>query len=255
MKMLKYNLAYLTVMEDEAVLENVGLSKTEARVYLALNGLGEATVHAISKRSKTFRANVYDALDRLVDKGLVSYITKDNAKHYTTTDPVHLATIVKDKEMQLMEIIPKLKVMKLSSDDESVAITRGIIAIGNSLHEILEFREPIYAYGIPREASEVLMTKLPNFHRERLKRKIVMKHIYNFDAKERIRYLNKLPLTEARYIDNKLQSRVVTIVCGNRVLLIHHIKNAIVITIDNRDLADTYRGYFKVLYAHAKTYR
>ena len=55
--MFKYLTEYNIIME-EGILESIGLSKTEAKVYLALNELGTSTVNIISKKSKFGRKKI-----------------------------------------------------------------------------------------------------------------------------------------------------------------------------------------------------
>ena len=86
---------------DEKVLEEIGLSKNEAKVYLSLVYLGCTTAGKIAKHSKVPRPNVYDALERLQEKGLVSYVMKDDKKHFEASDPNALMNILKEKESKL----------------------------------------------------------------------------------------------------------------------------------------------------------
>ena len=58
------------------VLEEIGLSKNEAKIYLTLLRLGNVTATDIIKESGVHRSNVYDVLDSLVKKGCVAYIQK-----------------------------------------------------------------------------------------------------------------------------------------------------------------------------------
>jgi len=252
--MFKYPDEYNGFME-EGILEGIGMSKTEAKVYLTLNEIGSSTVNSISKKSKIFRSNIYDALERLMGRGLVSFTIKDNVKYYDASEPIHLINLIRDKEKQIIDLIPTLKLRKkFVAHEGSASITKGIPAVMNALYSLLEFREPIYVYGVPKEAPEMLRTKLPHFHKERIKRKIFMKHIYNWDAKERILFLNKLPYTEARYLDDKIKVLVATNICGDRVVLIHYTNPPLVITMDNKDIAAAYKEYFNVLYARSRTY-
>jgi sugar-specific transcriptional regulator TrmB len=68
--------------EKEKILEELGLSKNETKVYLALLELGLSSLKDITSKSGVHRTNVYDSLKRLVKKGLVSHVTKDNKTAY-----------------------------------------------------------------------------------------------------------------------------------------------------------------------------
>lgn len=82
----------------EETLMQIGLSLNEARVYEALMQLGEVNVNTISIKSKVHRRNVYDSLNKLIEKGLVAqYILKEE-RHFRATDPERLQTLLLEKE-------------------------------------------------------------------------------------------------------------------------------------------------------------
>ena len=58
-------------------LLKIGLTEGEAKVYIALTELGSSTVGPIVKKAKVAYSNVYDILNRLIEKGIVSFITKN----------------------------------------------------------------------------------------------------------------------------------------------------------------------------------
>ncbi len=53
------------------ILETIGLSPNEAKIYETLLSTGETSVSEIATKAGVHRRNVYDALNRLVDKALV----------------------------------------------------------------------------------------------------------------------------------------------------------------------------------------
>ena len=52
---------------DETLLEKLGLTKGEIKVYLALNKLGESSIGPIGKESKVSKSKMYDILDKLIE--------------------------------------------------------------------------------------------------------------------------------------------------------------------------------------------
>jgi len=238
----------------EDILEELGLSKNEVKVYLTLLELGSATSWEISKRIKIHRTNTYDALNRLVKKGLVSYITKKDKKLYEVLDPLQLKNVLKEKEIALEKIMPELVMAKKFAGEQSEAvILEGVHAFQKILLNWLEFEEPILCYGIPKNAPGMMENFIHHFHENRINKKIVMKHIYNFNAGERIEYLNTLQLTEARYLPQQYYSSVSTNICSDEVALVLWNENPIIIRIKNKQVADSYKSYFEVLWNGAKT--
>ena len=67
-------------------LENVGFSKGESKVYLALVDLQESTIGPISKKAGVTPAKTYPILDKLIEKGLVSSVNKFKTKYFQVLD-------------------------------------------------------------------------------------------------------------------------------------------------------------------------
>ena len=51
-------------------LHHIGLTGTEAKIYLVLLDLGKAQAGVLSRKTGIHRRSIYDALDRLIEKGL-----------------------------------------------------------------------------------------------------------------------------------------------------------------------------------------
>lgn len=238
---------------DEEALVEVGLTPNEAKVYLALLGLGEGSVGEITDRVKLHRSTVYDALERLTHKGVASYILKNDTKVFAASDPEDLIGLLKEKELKIKAILPKLKLEKslAAKDKTSAQVFEGVTSLRAAAYSLLDRGEPIVVYGLPKITPDIIKYFINDFHRQRIEKKIEMRHIYNEDAKDRIDYLNSLPLTEAKYLPERYSTPVSTMVCGDTVLIINWAKPLTFIQIKNRTLADTYRNYFEVLYKAA----
>ncbi|MBU0471901.1 MAG: helix-turn-helix domain-containing protein [Nanoarchaeota archaeon] len=238
---------------NEDILTDLGLSTNEAKIYTSLLSLGLTTITSIAHESKLHRSNVYDSIKKLVEKGLVAYIIKDNVTYYEATDPQALLRILKEKENRLKAVLPQLMLSKKLAQSKGEAhIYEGVPAFTRLLYEFLQYKDPILAYGIPPIAPELMKTKIMHFHKERMALKIPMKHIYNHNAQERIVFLNKMKLTYARYLPESFDSQVSTNICGEEVLLTLWIKPVLTIQIKNKLVADSYKKYFDLLWAAAK---
>ncbi len=91
------------------VLEFFGLTDTEAQIYLALLNLGPSTATTIAKKANIHRRSVYDTTTRLIKKGIIGYIIKNNRKYFEAVDPERLLEIIKEKEQAINNILPQLK--------------------------------------------------------------------------------------------------------------------------------------------------
>ena len=96
-------------MKDTKILQELGLTDGEIKVYFALFELGETTVGPISKKSRVTHAKVYPILDKLIEKGLVSHTIKDGRKNFSATNPHSLLEFVDNKVRRLEEEKIKIK--------------------------------------------------------------------------------------------------------------------------------------------------
>jgi sugar-specific transcriptional regulator TrmB len=96
-------------------LSQLGLTNGEARVYLSLLKIGSSKVGPIVRDSHVSYSKVYDILERLSLKGLVSYVTIGKIKHFNAVEPYRLQDYIQRKEEQLStqkkivdQIVPSL---------------------------------------------------------------------------------------------------------------------------------------------------
>ena len=74
------------------ILNELGFSPKESRVYLAILELGRATVSEIARKSAINRTTGYDILNTLVNKGLVIISGKEPKQEYTAPSPDKILT-------------------------------------------------------------------------------------------------------------------------------------------------------------------
>ena len=96
-------------MDYTEILRKFGLSQTASKVYIALLELGKASADKIAKRVGTYKANVYDALERLIDVGLASYVIEENKKLYIPTDPEKLVLTAEESKQKAIDNFEELK--------------------------------------------------------------------------------------------------------------------------------------------------
>ncbi len=240
-------------MEDiQTFLASIGFGKNEIAVYLALVQMGNASVLQIAKRTKIHRSNIYDTLRTLVERGLVYETSQDSTKTFSARPPASLMNYLKRREDEL-EVILKDFESRLGRIDKPQLIryTKGVFALREAVYGFLETKKPIMLFGVPGKAPEVIGPMLKRFHEERIKQKIPMLHIYNAESIDRVKYLNKMEYTEARILPKKFDTRVTTVVTGDKVVFQVWDEDIEVIEIQNEDIANTYQNYFDILWKKA----
>ena len=100
-------------MQEISILEELGLTEKEAKLYLALLELGQATSSDLIKKLDYYSKTVYELLEKLMKKGLVSYVIKSNIKYFGAVNPEKFLDILKEeendkeiKENKFIEILP-----------------------------------------------------------------------------------------------------------------------------------------------------
>ena len=118
------------------ILQDLGLTPNEAKIYQTLIEEGESAAGEISTKGKIHRRNVYDTIDRLVEKGLVFQILEKGENVYKAVDPAKLLEIVKEKseKAKLTNVETILSDSQTGLVDESI----DVVWLCDVLHEIKE---------------------------------------------------------------------------------------------------------------------
>ncbi|MBU0467019.1 MAG: hypothetical protein KJ718_06540 [Nanoarchaeota archaeon] len=82
-------------------LTKLGLTEGEAKVYASLLELGQSTVGPLTKRSRVAYSNIYEVLQRLMEKGIATVIIKNNVKNFQAVSPSNLSKYLEKKQEEL----------------------------------------------------------------------------------------------------------------------------------------------------------
>jgi HTH-type transcriptional regulator, sugar sensing transcriptional regulator len=249
-------------MAIENILESIGLSKNEIKIYLALLELGSTTTGAIIKKTGTHTSKVYDGLERLADKGLVTHVIMANTKHFKAVDPDRLLDFlddkkkkIKDQEKEISKILPELKLKQTFGLDETEAEIfkgwKGIETVFNEGIKAMGKNDTWYVLGAyageDKEKTNTLITKII---KKCEKKKMKWKIIYNESARDTFQYEQQSPITENKFL---AQETPATINIYKDVIFIAlWIKDPIAFRVKNQKVADSFRNYFKFMWTIAK---
>ena len=91
------------------LFEHAGLSDKEARVYLALLELGQATVVQISHQSQLKRPIIYVTIESLIENGYVSKMPNKKVNTYAVGDPAIISAKLSSTAKGFAEMLPYLQ--------------------------------------------------------------------------------------------------------------------------------------------------
>lgn len=167
---------------DESLLrkiEDLGLQANEARVYLSLLEIGEATVTQICKNAGLNRTTGYDVLERLCLYGIVNKGVGGKKRLYIAESPVHLNQFLENKkrraERRLQEfknILPELKSIYKTELKPVIKIVEGVEAMKQMAYNELDAKGVIYSLVNLKNYAEVFDEMGTHRSLERFKRGI-----------------------------------------------------------------------------------
>lgn len=125
-------------MDLKSILEELGLKKNKATVYLAALEVGSGTVVEIAKKARLPRTTVHEILQILLDLGVISFISQGRARIYTPEVPDKLKTLLKEKERLLQGALPELRsLMNTRGTRPRVRIYEGVEGVKTVLEDTL----------------------------------------------------------------------------------------------------------------------
>src|SRR3989338_5425843 len=78
------------------VLQDIGLTKNQADIYLLLLKLGVVSVSKLAKHTRLHRSNLYDVLENLQKKGLVNSSNEEGVRFYRPSPPQRIKIHVQE---------------------------------------------------------------------------------------------------------------------------------------------------------------
>ena len=230
-------------------LLHIGLTKTESKIYLMLIDITKAQAGVLSRKTGIHRRSIYDALDRLIKKGLVSYLMENDKRFYTATDPKRIQEIIDQQKAEIDSILPILQA-KFSEhkDKQETLFYRGKEGIKTVFEDQINDGHDVYIIGASHEAKQHLKYYLPHYTNKRIRNKMKLHAIYAGE-----KHTKKLSHISARYLPKRFSTLVSTNIYGDKAAIILWLPHEpVAILIKQPDIAKTFKKYFDILWNIAK---
>lgn len=236
-------------METQKVLKDIGLSEGEIKVYLALLKLGSVPASKIKEETKLHRTTIYDFVEKLLNKGLINYVVKNNIKYYKATHPNKLLEFIKEKEENVKGILPALtKLAEFKKEEIKVEVYKGVEGFKTVLNDLLRIGEDMVAFGVDEvKFKERFPLLMKQYFKKEEDRGINERLLTSEDTE----FIFKKKTTNYRFVPKEFFNPTPTIVYGNKIAIIIW-EPLTIILIENPELADSYKKYFEMLWKIAK---
>lgn len=242
--------------EAQNILQRFDISPTASKVYMALLELGKASADNVAKKVKTYKANVYDALARLEEVGLVTTIIEENKRLFIPTNPKKLKQMVDEKREQettkmddfrreLEEILPQLRAKYESIKSKDLfEIYRGRKAYKAIISEILDEHPSIWK-GFGNFQIQALFPEFKRwFHTIPMrlfstKSEIVLR---------RWEEAKKVTKVEVKWLPKEIYMPIVWVIFGNNLLIVIYEPEIIVLRIKSKQIVETFSNQLDYLW-------
>ena len=241
-----------TIM-DTRILEDIGLSNAEIKVYLALLEFGTSTAGPILEKSGLQNSVVHMTLNKLIERGFVTFVKEGRINNYQAANPRHIVDFINDKKKRFEEILPELLLKQKQSKVKPEIITfRGIRGIKELLLELLEAggREH-HTFGSTAKSLMLGDAWWVSYHKKRSALGIKAKLLFN-ESLAHWKAEKKYPKSEVRYTKAGFEPLTETIIRNDKVAIIIWTDKPIGTLIHQKEAAESYDKFFKVIWDVAK---
>ncbi len=247
---------------DTTILESIGFSKGEVKVYFALLELGEASIGPLSRTARVTPAKTYPILDKLVEKGLITLTIKSNTKYYQAFNPSRILIYLEEKKKHISEeeeaikkLLPSLIAKQKVAAQQSTSVYQSFKGMQTLYDEIIEElvqrKDDFIGFTLGDEYQSIeanLFFKNYDTKRKGLGIKIKLIGLRSQKAFLKREY----PTTkykEIRYMKQALPTGVV--IYGDRVATFVWKKVPVAFVIQSKETADAYKRFFWDLWKKA----
>lgn len=249
---------------ETKILQELGLAESEARVYFALLELESSTVGRIIEKARVPDSKIYAILDKLKEKGLASFVIKNNVKHFQASDPRNLIRLLNEKESQIERqkkelldtIIPQIeKRRKLTEDKQEATVYEGREGVRSAFGLILDTLnrgEEYQAFVLGEALKEITVIRFfKNYHKKRIEKEITVRLLSNAELKETVKRHHIYDGMKVRFTDQKLPVGV--FIFKNHVMTVIWEGKPTAFVIKSRQNYEYYRAFFEDVWRTSKS--
>ncbi len=138
-------------------LQELGFTKEEARIYLALLELGSAYVSSIAKKAGVHRVSCYHTLDKLVRRGVVSSFEKNKVKTFAVENPQIIVNQMEERFHRAKGMLPELlSITNSMAYKPKIQYYEGLQGVKNIFEDSLRAKGEVLGYTNLAELPKVL---------------------------------------------------------------------------------------------------
>lgn len=245
------------------ILERIGLTPGESKIYAALLELGQSSTGPIVEKSGVSTSKTYKILKRLENKGLVSHIIKTNVMYWTAANPKRILEMLDKQEKEISErkekfekimpeLMKKIESVRREQEAEVYVGMKGMISVFNDETNYLkEYPQEInYIIGVTKSYPKNIYDFFDRLEHKKDNLKIKRKFLFGEDARGTMPFVEKSKFCKVKYLP---YSSVVSInIYGETSFISIFSEEPIFFVIKSKEIAENFKEYFKILWKITK---
>lgn len=243
-------------MIDNQIFKELGFTEREIKVYLALLELGSITIGPISTKTGLQPSKIYETLNKLIEKGLVSYIVISKTKHFKAADPKQILSLIEERRRRFNDILEELESKQKFSESKQIAVVhegyKAFKALFNRIADEIKPKESYWAFAFKYEYhDETTSLFLRSFHKKLEEKKVDDRALGHIEVKRQIKEAfegNKN--IKLKFTNNEtplgliiIKNKVISLIWGDRPTAIE---------ITSEQVYEQYKRFFAELWNKAK---
>ena len=247
-------------------LQKIGLTETEAQIYLTGLEYSSIGVKELEKKTRIKRTTIYHALDTLMYKGLAAKKGTESKYLFTMTAPDKIHTLIdrdirklKKKNKELAKILPLLEQRtKKEKATLKIAHYEGIEGIKLAVEEALYCRSKHWEIIAPHKNffSDFNKNYAKYFMKTRRENKITARTLWEGERDKKILSKEEIKIRNPRFLPKEMYKKfgTVIIIFDDKVLTISPLEELSAILIQSEEMRDTFLAIFDGLWSMSKKY-
>lgn len=233
---------------EKKILEKAGFSKGEIEVYLMLLKCGNSKVSAIAQFTGLHRTNIYDILEKLLEKGIVSYVIENDTKIFSAASANKILDYLNERSEEVKSIIPDLdRFSNYNSGQSVVEIFKGKEGLKTVLRDIIHEKKPYCVFEENGTIERVLPNFYPQFNKLLSFEKIPVMVLTN-----EISSVSKRSLMQIRKLPKFVSFPSATAIYGDKVVIFVWDEPYYAFMIRSKSVAKSYQNFFESLWSVSK---
>lgn len=238
----------------QGILEEAGLNRREARVYLAVLHRREPSLADIAKQTLIPRMSCYGILRGLLQKGFMDTLVWKKRRHFVAVPPQKILERLTRRAAEFQEALPRFeRHISLGAAAPRVRFFEGVDGIRAVFRLILDEKRPFAAITCIEDMEQIAQNYFEEFIRQRIKQNLKVRLLTNRTASAlKLKRNDAQELRETRFVPEKYRFHTAEYLFGGSVAVLSLKQEPpTALIIEDQEIANTHQMYLEILWGQA----